>query len=77
MCVRTYQGGEGSENRECCWKMEGSKFFHMSTLWISFTVVANLALTAGGVGRESYPDSPEGYHNVLILFTSSFNTTIT
>ena len=38
--------------------------------WISFTVVANLALTAGGVGRESYPDSPGGfvYSNVLILY---------
>ena len=29
--------------------------------WIGFTVVANLALTAGGVGRESYPDSPGGF----------------
>jgi len=28
--------------------------------WIGFTVVANLALTASGVGMESYPDSPGG-----------------
>ena len=26
--------------------------------WIGFTVVANLALTASGVGRGSYPDPP-------------------
>ena len=33
--------------------------------WISFTVVANLALTASGVGMESYPDSPGG---LIIMF---------
>ena len=33
--------------------------------WIGFTVVANLALTASGVGRGSYPDSPGG--RIIIL----------
>ncbi len=28
--------------------------------WIGFTEVANLDLTASGVGMESYPDSPGG-----------------
>ena len=37
--------------------------------WIGFTVVANLSLTASGVGMESYPDSPGGLiNNVLILY---------
>ncbi len=29
-------------------------------IWIGFTVVTNLALTASGVGMGSYPDSPGG-----------------
>ena len=42
--------------------------------WISFTVVAILALTASGVGMDSCPESPGG----LILFTTFYtfyNTT--
>jgi len=37
-------------------------------IWISFTVVTNLALSASGVGMESCPDSPEE----RIVFTSYF-----
>ena len=36
--------------------------------WIGFTVVANLALTASSVGRESYPDSRGG--PIIITITT-------
>ena len=45
--------------------------------WIRFTVVTNLALSASGVGIESYPDSPEGLIVLHpILYTTFFNLNI-
>ena len=43
------------------WAGQSRAYKTKRVCWISFTVVANLALTAGGVGRESYPDSPGGF----------------
>ena len=48
--------------------------------WISFTVVAILALTASGVGMDSCPESPGGHnvnnnivHPVLYLLLYNYN----
>ena len=48
---------------------------YLISLWIGFTVVANLALTASGVGRESYPDSPGGH--IMIMRIIMITTIVT
>ena len=55
----------------------------MGHKWISFTVVAILALTVSGVGMDSCPESPGGHisrynilHPVLYLLLYNYNLNI-
>jgi len=62
-------------------KDDGQKHHNLTMyvvhVWISFTVVAILALTVSGVGMDSCPESPGGHIYCFTTYYTFYYTTIT